>query len=218
MSWLEFLAKVIPAAIWPLTVLILVVVLRKHVSDLIGTSLSRIKAGPFEAEWNRTTLEAQIAVDEEIDPDPGLGVEQPDEEVRSQAETLRLTASIDPTAAIFKAAKLLEVRVNEVCQALDIETYRPGLYAQVQTLLVNGVISQRTFRAFDAVRRLRNLAVHRPSDNLTEAQALDFIEVVESLLEVLNQAEKIDTRGSSVFDVPPRSSAENEPSDDSNPG
>lgn len=88
--WLEFLAKIIPAAIWPLTVLVLVVVLRKQVSTLIGTSLSRIKAGPFEAEWNRTTLEAQIAVDEEIDPDPGLGAEQTDEEVRSQSETIVL--------------------------------------------------------------------------------------------------------------------------------
>lgn len=99
-----------------------------------------------------------------------------------------------------------------------MEAYRPGLYPQAQTLLVNGVIRQRTFRAFDAIRRLRNLAVHRPSDNLTEAQALDYIEVVESLLEVLNQAEKIDTNRNSVFDVPPRSSAENEASDDSTSG
>jgi hypothetical protein len=52
MSWLEFVAELVSALAWPITIVAALVFLRRPLERWMRERPSRIKAGPVELEWD----------------------------------------------------------------------------------------------------------------------------------------------------------------------
>lgn len=57
MSVLEFIASLVRSVAWPAILLVVVIILRRPIAAALAGGLSRLKIGPFEAEW-RVVAEA----------------------------------------------------------------------------------------------------------------------------------------------------------------
>lgn len=71
-NWRQFVASLFQTTVWPATALTVVLLFRKKINELLGQRLTRLKAGPVEAEWSETIREADeaIAPERPTEPEP----------------------------------------------------------------------------------------------------------------------------------------------------
>src|SRR6266508_3094968 len=70
MSGLEFVAELVSALAWPITVVAALVFLRRPVERWMRERPSRINAGPVELEWDSLVSKVQADLDQPGVPDP----------------------------------------------------------------------------------------------------------------------------------------------------
>jgi hypothetical protein len=190
-GWVEFVATVIKAGMWPITVLVVVLLFRSKLTEVLGSGLTRLKAGPFEAEWKQAALEAQAAVEiENSDSVPTVPSGPPvaDEDV---LDRLRQLIPPSPELAIIGGFQVVERRLRQlVGEQGDQRQLRQRFREDVFGLFRRGLISEASIVAFDNVRRLRNLAAHQP-ERVTARQAVEYLDLVDALIGQLDQAEKL---------------------------
>jgi hypothetical protein len=95
MDILTFLVRLIEALSWPLAIVVLVIALRKEVRGLVAT-LSRIKAGPVEAEFGREVAKLHASTE-------GVDELPPPEQLSPAKQMLLELAEISPRSAILEA-------------------------------------------------------------------------------------------------------------------
>ena len=196
MSWLEFLAAVLPALAWPLTAIAVVLILRRKINDLLGRGLTRLKAGPVEAEWATLSSEARAGLEAELDSDPA--VSDGEESSEFSLPRLRKIAELSPELAVIGGFQLLEGLVHDLSPQPSgnrrrVSTMRENL----STLSSLGVLSPLAASALDNLRQLKNVAAHGkdfPDRKVTKADALDYLSLVEEAQEVLIQARRLQER------------------------
>lgn len=71
-NWRQFVASMLQTTVWPATALTVVLLFRKKINELLGHRLTRLKAGPVEAEWTETIRETNeaIATERPVEPEP----------------------------------------------------------------------------------------------------------------------------------------------------
>jgi hypothetical protein len=122
MDILTFLARLIEALSWPLAIVVLVVVLRKEVRGLVAT-LSRIKAGPVEAEFGREVAKLQASTE-------GVDELPPPEQLTPEKRMLLELAGINPRSAILEAWIGVEEALRQLAYSQGavnpLPAYGPG--------------------------------------------------------------------------------------------
>ncbi|MER3513447.1 MAG: hypothetical protein C4310_02805 [Chloroflexota bacterium] len=74
MDWLTFVTELIKALAWPITILIIIIVLRKPLANLIPT-LQRLRYRDLEIEFGRSVQELASEAKKEL---PAAGVTEAD--------------------------------------------------------------------------------------------------------------------------------------------
>lgn len=171
----EFIASLVDSLAWPSAVVIIVVLLREQLRDLLGPRLSRLKAGPVEAEWNRAVEEAK-----RFTLPPGIVGGESGARVVDDLFELAETA---PSAAILEGYKRVEEalarRIGGVYEGDLPDTDASGLARLARDL---DIITDQTVRAIEGLAVLRSLAVHGPPDKPTREEAGEYLGLVQAVL------------------------------------
>lgn len=190
MSWREFVASVVGSLAWPSAAALAVLLLRKELRGLLGGPLTRLKAGPVEAEWDRGLGEVTSALGRYEGPGaahsqdetaPGLSAA----DILDIARAQRMAEKI-PVVAVGKAYGLVERRLKELLNNRGIVA-TGGLFAYLDPLIRDGTIDSRTADAIAGLLSLRQKASHDDGSGLsvTPGQAAEYVAAVGAVLERL---------------------------------
>jgi hypothetical protein len=176
------LIRAIAAVAWPLVVLAVVLLFRRDVAALIR-SLRRVKAGPFEGEWDSqyATIAAQV---EPPSSAPADALERGPALMKRLPSGVWVLARKLPGAAIVRAHEEVERTLRDLLPP-DVQADVKGLPLTVTALarlaLDHGLITPEARNAVESLAIMRNLAAHNPA-GVTEERALEYLELVEIIL------------------------------------
>ncbi|WP_124820937.1 hypothetical protein [Micromonospora ureilytica] len=200
MTWLQFVSSVVKSAAWPLTVVAVVLILRRKLNDLLGKGLTRLKAGPVEAEWAILTEEARAGFEAESTSDPTEEQGESDE-TQGALRRLRDVASLSPALGVIGGFHLVEGAVRDLATPhlppeagyRRIRTIRDDL----SVLVTRGILGASSGNAIEDMRQLRNIANHAkdfPGRTITQDEAFEYLDLVEDALRLLEGSQKIQER------------------------
>ena len=182
MSTLTFIAEMTKALAWPTAIVVLSLIFRRHFSGLLeGVKLRRVQKGEWLADFETVAQEVRAEL-----PSEGRTT---GETVQTQSplsdETKRLV-ELAPTAAVSQAWNQLEDRVIAVAANAGIKQSR--LPEVLRAMVDKGVIKPSVSDSVLGLRNMRNLAVHAPSDRLTQSQAQEYLVMVEAIMWTLQRS------------------------------
>jgi hypothetical protein len=176
---LTFTASVLQSLAWPLSVLLIVVVLRKP----IGAALQRVskaRVGPVEAEFDQELAEVRKEVQRSTPP-AQTGREAP--MAPSLPEELDRLAEASPRAAVLEAFARIETRLRELLAEAGVEVREPQSGVALARLASrHGLVSDETLNAVEGLSVMRNLAAHQPTDDLSAERARDYLTLADAIL------------------------------------
>jgi hypothetical protein len=178
------LIRAIASLAWPAVALVTVLLFRTQITKLLSTGVRRAKAGPFEMEWETQVSE----VEARVDPAPLLPPATDATAPYVSAE-LRPVAERAPSAAVMEAYAILEERLRARLTSAGIDPepdVRVGAVRLARIALDAGLITPESLRAIEGVAVLRNMAAHRPAQEIGTQQALEYLALIDSLLYVLS--------------------------------
>jgi hypothetical protein len=185
----ELVVNLVDSLAWPVTVVTLVLILRRQIGTLVSGSLrgrliKKMRAGPVEVEWETAMAEAVDSLDTLVDPEVDGGGFQ---HAGSEAQDLLRLANSYPSAAVMMASARLE---NAIRSGLERSGNLPpdrrlaGFGQVIGDALQHGVISKEMLVAVDALRMLRNQVAHARAtfdEDVTPARAAQYVLVAEAL-------------------------------------
>ena len=178
MDWLTFTAAVIKAVAWPLTALIIILVLRRPLLNLLPL-LQQLRVKGIELEFGRRVEVLAADAAAELPPAGGAGSTLPP--LRPPVAQL---AEVSPRAAVLES--WLEVRGAAVdalrrrgvpYRSREVESPL-GLRRALEEA---GILDAPTLGVFDELRNLRNAAAHAPAFSIDPGSALDYARLASRL-------------------------------------
>lgn len=188
MDTLTFTAEVVRAVAWPASLLILAFLLRKPLRELIPL-LRKLKYKEIEIEFSKevSALRAKsISEQQNVLPSAGAGAgssELPERLQNKRLELLRMVP-FSTRVAIMEAWLEVEAAASEVASSFwsqppnDAFKNDPTLG---DYLLKCNVINRDDLEMFKRLRYLRNTAAHAQELDLSEGDAVSYVEVAMSL-------------------------------------
>ncbi len=156
----------------------IVFVFRAEIGTLLSPRMRRLKAGPFEVEWDRQLSEVTVELDQ-------LGVSPPLEGLPRGplSEELADVARVSPTAAVMEAYSRVEsqLRLQLEAAGAPIGDLRIGAAGLARLAAREGLITEETARAVEGISVLRNLAAHGRAGEVTEERAMDYLALVDGV-------------------------------------
>lgn len=187
MDWLTFISELVKAIAWPVAALVIVLTFRNDIRDLLP-KLRKAKLAGNELEFSETSQE----VIEEVSEQPE---EQRDYSVLSNAYSA-LEAS--PTFAVILGWQELEnaaweAYMDTFSDSLTSELRKPVSERNIppsrlgDTLFYKKFLDSKQREIFHDLRRLRNQAAHKPSEEISDSDAKDYLILAELLIHQLKQ-------------------------------
>lgn len=164
------LSSILTAIAWPAVVAFMFWLLRDQIRSLLRGPVTRLRIGPFEAEWSRTVEEVKREVKVVSTASGPRGV----------VDDLWQLAHSDPAAAVLAGHNRLELTLQRRLNVFRDETNTP-LPALVKKARRRNFISASTARAIDGMADLRNLAAHDHEAKVTDADAVEYLKLVEAI-------------------------------------
>jgi hypothetical protein len=174
MDWLSFLASVVGSVAWPVTVLAVVLILRKELVALLPF-LRRLKAGPVEAEFERQVKELKNEVAQALPEELPQALEG--------RERLLKLAEISPRAAILEAWQGVEFAARRVATHYggspvpDVRS--PSRLTKELAKLSQ--VSVDDLALIQDLRGLRNQATHSPDFSPSYEAVANYIQLASAL-------------------------------------
>jgi len=188
MDWLTFFAQLISSLAWPVTTVVVVVLLKDQISGLFPF-LKRLKAGPLEAEFEREI--EQLKQDVPALPQP----EALPPPVDARRQQLIQIAAINPRAAILDAWQGVEFALKKAVIQQVGGSPMPDISSplrMIRALTQVQAISAEDVALFQNLRGLRNQATHAPDFNPTYESALNYIDLALRLQAKFEQLANVD--------------------------
>jgi len=182
-DWLTFIVKVIDALAWPVIVLIAAFLFRRPVIELIP-ALQRLRIKNIEMEFNRDLNKLEQHV---LFPIPVR--EQLPKPEKDTLERLQRIAATAPIAALFGAWREVEAAAADAGSRHGI-TATGGLWELFEGLRNQKVLDSTQVETLEALRKLRNKVAHAREGEVTEDQALRYVEIAMILAETLRRSVK----------------------------
>lgn len=169
-SALEFIASVA----WPVTVLVIAVMFRRPIAEALAAATGRVKAGPFEWEWERGV--------EAVEADLGLPPSVPEGELDGVAAERDEWTEKASVGAIIDAAGQVELALRALFPEDNPEVNRWGLTQLSRAALEQGRISAETAKAIEGLLVLRNLAAHGRAEEVSPKRVREFVALTQGVL------------------------------------
>ncbi|MCG8518720.1 MAG: hypothetical protein MI794_12080 [Pseudomonadales bacterium] len=178
MNWMEFTLALLQQLVWPVSIIICLVLLRRPVSRLIPMA-KRFRFQGMEVEFHQelkaASRNAQAAFPELLADRRCL--------LLSSVEHLPNTSILEAWRAVDEAAETL------------VRRHRPGVdlssdtrYKDIETLLIaEDLVDTKKAKLFSELRQLRNKVAHARSFEVGKAEAMKYIELCFRLVEYLEQ-------------------------------
>lgn len=181
MNTFEFIIQLLDKIIWPLTLFILILLLRKPLRALIPF-LKRAKLSELEVEFDQQLAEAQRTATKEI----------PLQEADWRIELIQLAQHM-PNAAVLEAWNKVETKTTDFIKSKHqlLPTASDEPYKALQELLEDeGLIELKRLKLFDELRQLRNKVAHAKNYKVSREQASAYVTLALQLIDYLSHQQK----------------------------
>jgi hypothetical protein len=184
MNWMAFIASLTGSLAWPVAVLAIFFLLRKHIAALLPL-LRELKYKDVQLTFGERVRElAAEVVDVLPEPaeTPALG--------EGELSHLERLGRLSPRAAILEAWIPVEQAALKLAVARGITLTRDARVAArgvAEALARAGAISEEEAMLFNALRRLRNEAAHAVEFTTPRDSVAEYIELSQRLAAALQQ-------------------------------
>ncbi len=175
MDGLTFTAELIKALAWPVTILIILYVLRRPLAELLPM-VQRIRYQGIELDFGMQVQQLSAQFRKELPGSVSL-----DDETRRLSEHLQKLAQLSPRAVVLEGWLLLEEAAVEASKKHNLKLSSRELRSPIllgSYLEQAGILDENKLEIFNRLRNLRNAAAH----------ASDFAFDAESAIEYANLA------------------------------
>jgi hypothetical protein len=181
--------SLLDVVIWPATVFGLSLLFRRELRQLFDR-LSKFKYKDFEATFERELRQAELRAEQAALPMPreltALPPIKPESEVLDRLEQL---VEVHPKVAIVEAWLQVERVLLEVAEKRDVKIRdRGALLDTLKQLRERGIIDQAMYDIIDALRYLRNQAVHALDFSLAPDEARRYVKLASGVIASLSRS------------------------------
>jgi hypothetical protein len=178
MDRFTLIAEIIKAVAWPISTLVIMLVLRKPTLALVeGLRLARLKYGDWEAEFDHKAQGVQKNL-EAASGTKALPAGPP------PPPQLEEAIASSPTAVVVTAWADLESTVKDIGAKMKITGPSQGV---IRELNKRGLVTAGTMSAIEGLRQMRNLVVHAPNGAASLARAQEFATMAEAMAWTIQQ-------------------------------
>jgi hypothetical protein len=183
MSSFQFIAELVQSLAWPIVVLVAVIILRRPINEMIARRPpQRVKAGPFEVEWDRLLAETE----KEIESTTGAG--QPPPRVVGE---LAPAAEATPTAAIQEAYATVERELRHLIgNTGSTQSASLGAVGLARLAESKELLNSETVRSIEGLSVMRNLAIHNGGREISPEKAMEYLALTDAVLYTIRQQSK----------------------------
>lgn len=171
MGWIEAVAELLDAIAWPVTVVVVVLLLRSALEDRIR-HLRILKWRDGEAHFNEEAEHLELRAVREFGETP----EAPDPEGRRDVvrSAWDLVHSY-PRGAVLEAWLGLETELFKAVERAGLDGPRLTSSRAIQHLVRSGLLGENLASLFGELQRFRNNAVHAADFDLSTDAATTFV-------------------------------------------
>ncbi len=190
MKWMEFVATLVGHLAWPVTLVVLYVMLRDKIAALLQ-QLARLKYKDLELDFEKVRKHAEELTNASSLASVALNRAQATPALKSLEEQITDTAETAPSASILLAWSSIETAlataVSRLAASPDAPSSRSAVH-NIEMLLDQGSISRRQVKLLTELRSLRNKVAHDSGANsgVSEKQALEYASAARALVAFLN--------------------------------
>ncbi len=185
MDWLTFVAQLISALAWPVTLIVIILVLRKPLTGLFPL-LQRLRFQGIELDFSQQVHALAFEAREQL---PSVrGVLDAEEPLRDQWIEL---AHFSPRAVVLESWLQLEKAAIEASRRHELNLKSAEIRSPLvlgQALEEAGILEGNTPAIYHRLRNLRNAAVHASEFAFTPDSAIEYADLAARLAEYLRKA------------------------------
>ena len=177
MGWKAFIADVVRSLAWPLVVTLALWIFRDSIQRLVQR-LAKLKHKDTEIEFENAIKEIQIDF-----PVAPRASNQP----TAESDTLYRLAEVSPRSAIIEAWRMLESAASQAILKSypNLDNPRVINTPSLMNLLKGQVLTEKEFRDFNELRRLRNTAAHSEDFDLRGKAVESYIDIALTMADAL---------------------------------
>jgi hypothetical protein len=180
MDTLTFVAEMVKALAWPITVIVVLILLRRHILALLPL-IRKLRLKEFEIEFAEKVDELKDEAPRALrhmPARPASAAEQAEQQV------IRQLADISPRAAVVEAWRVVEKTALELLRArkkIELPSDRMPPSDLGKLLHMTGALDSDQLWLFNKLRKLRNRAVHEDFSDVDREAVLEYIEMANGL-------------------------------------
>ena len=185
MDWLTFFSHVISALAWPLTVIIILLILRRPLTNLFPY-IQHLRFQGLEVEFGQKMQALALEAQKILPRSPG----SPGSEKQILEQKVEL-ARVSPRAVVLESWLQLEQAAVDAIHRHGIELKSTGLRSPLilgNTLEESGILNGSTPAIYHQLRNLRNAAAHASDFSFSADSAIEYAELAARLTEFLRKA------------------------------
>lgn len=175
MDAFSLISSIVQSMAWPVTTVFIVFLLRSEIK-LLFKFVSKIKAGPVEASFEREVK--QLEQDAKIEPPPTTTATTSERKIGNDDEKLLQLSSINPRSAILEAWRSIETTAEKALERKGkflVDKDRGSIIYLARELLNNQVLNHEEISILHELRSLRNDAAHAKDFSPKESSVLSYL-------------------------------------------
>lgn len=180
-----FIVEIVKALAWPVTVLIILFVLRKPIEKLL-TLVQRLRYGGIELDFGIQVQELAVRLTSELPAEDGLTAGQ-----RERLKQLNQLADYSPRAAVLEGWLLLEEAAIEASKRRNLKVSSRELRSPIllgHALEQAGIFDEDKLEIFHRLRNLRNAAAHASEFSFSPESAREYADLALRLADFIRRA------------------------------
>ncbi len=186
MEWMQFVLSVVKSIVWPITVIVIVVILRQPLGALIPF-VQRLRFKDFEVEFGERVGEINEEVANEFPEES--------EAILADAEGSKLIrlAEVSPRAAVLDAWLTIELSAVKAAKRIsdDLPDSFIPVHKAVRIIESKGNVDRDMMGFLHELRELRNRAAHAPEFALSKESAVEYASSARTLARYLDRIRPI---------------------------
>jgi len=191
MDSLTFIASLVNATVWPLSIFIFLLLFRVPLTEIIkglADKISNIKFPGGEVNFHQgVDSVSEIASEANLQVGPQTG----EDAILFGTERERFTrlATSSPSSAVVEAWRDLEWALRDAFERLHIPSSKhpPAISHMIRSLAKRDVLNPDTAAIVHELRMLRNAVLHQRNVQISVGDAIEYSRLAQSVIFTLRQ-------------------------------
>jgi hypothetical protein len=187
----NFISAIINSLVWPVVVLVVLLVLKKPLSQLL-LSLNKLRYNNLEIDFGKELAKLEKTLEKQTNTKE-TNIKS---DYKNEKEIeIKAVAEINPSAAILMAWSMVEqeivTTINRMASSPDFPAYNSVL-KNINLLLDNNFIDEHIYSSINEFRVLRNKVSHAQSstEQITYLEAIKYYEIAIKIIDQLKQIKR----------------------------